>query len=170
MNIKNFEFLTHLSAIYCGSFSEHLEQLAVACPNLQQLNSYDNVNCLKSLQGLRAIATCQKLKGLKIFGISVKDLENCVQLWEVLLTIEVCCMLCSERSTQTKEIISLHQKCLQLKALEPYCKCTKCDDTKQPLLLSNFPSLNHCSTDIENFIICNRLKYLCYFQNSTCWK
>ena len=46
-----------LLAAKCGFFCEHLEQLAIACPNLQQLNLKENVNCLKSLQGLRAIAT-----------------------------------------------------------------------------------------------------------------
>jgi len=176
MSIKNIEFLTHLSAANCGFFSMHLEQLAVACPNLQQLSLLRNVNCLKSLQGLRAIANCQKLEGLNIREISVKDLESHVQLWEVIvdlqltyLSIDLCCLLCSEGGNQTK-IISLHQKCLKLKALESYYSCTKCDETKLPLVLSNFPSLIHCITDIENIIICDRLKYLHYWHNKHSWE
>ena len=52
-----------------------------ACPNLQQLGLLKNVNCLKSLQGLRVIATyCQKLEDLNIIGVSVELVENCVQL------------------------------------------------------------------------------------------
>ena len=38
-------------------YSDHLEQLAIACPNLQQLGLLKNVNCLKSLQSLCVIAT-----------------------------------------------------------------------------------------------------------------
>ena len=112
-----------------------------------------------------------------IQGILVKDLESCVQLWEVLvdlqltyLGIDVCCLLCSEGGTQTKKIISLHQKCLKLKALESYCSCTKCDETKQPLLLSNFPSLIHFVTSIENVTICNGLKYFQYWRNKHSWE
>ena len=59
LNINNIKFLTHFNAAGCGFFySGHLEQLAIACPNLQQLNLWKNINCLKNLQGLRAIATC----------------------------------------------------------------------------------------------------------------
>jgi len=86
MNIKNIEFLTHLSAANCGCFSMHLKQLAVACPNLQQLSLLHNVNCL---QGLHAIANCQKLEGLNIRAISVKDLESHVQLWEVIVDLQL---------------------------------------------------------------------------------
>ena len=36
--------------------SKHLEQIALACPNLRHLNLQDNYDRLASLQGLRAIA------------------------------------------------------------------------------------------------------------------
>jgi len=33
----------------------HLEQLGISCPNIQQLNLQYSHDCLRSLQGLRAI-------------------------------------------------------------------------------------------------------------------
>jgi len=72
--IASFQFVTKFFACVGGSFnsfssgrfdsfcSEHLEQLAIACPNLQRLSLLHNENCLKNLQGLRTIAnSCQKL-------------------------------------------------------------------------------------------------------------
>ena len=184
MNINNIEFLTRFSATKCGFFSEHLEQLAIACPNLQQLNLKENVNCLKSLQGLRAIATHRKLEGLNILEISLGELESCVKLWEILvdlqltyLAIDLCCLLCSEEDNHTKEsIISLHQKCLKLKALESYATCTKCFEvedlleTEELLLQFNFLSLIHCVTDIDNVNIGDRLKYLYYVSDRHSWE
>ena len=177
--IIDIGFLTHFSACRCNVFySGHLEQLAVVCPNLQQLNLLGNVNCLKSLQGLRAIATyCQKLEGLNITEISVKQVENCVKLWEILvdlhltnLGIELCCLLCFGKDYQSKQsVISLHQKCLKMKALEAYSykKCTKCVKNKQPLLLSNFPVLIRCITRYIDLInICEKLRYLWYVGNN----
>ena len=175
-NSKNIEFLTHLSVANSGFCSEHLEQLAVACPNLEQLNLMDNITCLKRLQGLRAIAAYQKLQGLSISGIPVGQLESCVKLWEILidlqltyLRIDLCCLACSELDKKT--IISLHQKCLKLKALESYSRpsCTTCSETEQSLLLFNFPSLIHCVTNIENVVICDRLKYLFYMGERYFW-
>jgi len=172
-NVKNIEFLTHFSATRCSFFcSEHLEQLAIVCPNVQQLNLTGSVNCLKSLRGLRAIATNQRLEGLNIAGVSHAQLESGIKLWELLvdlqlthLAIDLCCLLCSEGDFDTKErIISLHQKCLKLKALQSELQpsCTMCCETKERLLLSNFPSLIHFITSTNDFIIGDRLKYLCY--------
>ena len=177
--IVNIEFLTHFDVAQCDTFyTGHLEQLAVACPNLQHLNLLDNVNCLKCLQGLRAIATCcQKLEGLNIVGISVKEVECCVKLWEILvdlqltyLAIELCCLQCFVGNDQTKHtiIIGLYQKCLKMKALESYCEnyCTNCIENDQPLQLSNFPSLIHCITDDIDINICEKLRYLRYTGNN----
>ena len=84
------EFLTHFSAFSCDYFySGHLEQLAIACPNLQQLDLAMNINCLKNLQGLSAIASCQKLQGLSIDGISVEQVESSVRLWEILIDLQL---------------------------------------------------------------------------------
>ena len=172
---SNVEFLTHFSVTRCDEFSsDHLEQLAIACPNLQQLNLLKNVNCLKSLQGLCAIANCRNLQGLNILGISVKQVKSCVQLWEILvdlqltnLAIDICCLLCFEDDQTKQIIIGLHQKCLNMKSLESLCIetctwCTKCVKNEQ-LQLSNFPSLIHCiSINIERINISEKLKYLWY--------
>ena len=72
LNITNLKVLTHFSAKKCGFYSGHLEQLAIACPNIQRLNLQENVSCLNNLQGLRAIAIgCRKLESLNIMKISV---------------------------------------------------------------------------------------------------
>ena len=58
--------------------SGHLEQVAIACPNLQRLNLQCNKRCLKKLQGLQSIAThCNQLKGLNL--VTIGKVENQVQ-------------------------------------------------------------------------------------------
>jgi len=179
MTVNNIEFLTHFDASQRDFYSGHLEQLAIACPNLQQLSLFDNVNCLKSLQGLRAIATfCKYLAGLNIIGISGGQVESCVQLWEILvdlqlsyLAIGLCCLLCFE-DYETKQIVtSLYQKCSRMKALESYRDhdCTYCADNEQLLELSNFPSLIHCITCNINIVnIPEKLRYLKYAYGNIC--
>ncbi|XP_065912364.1 uncharacterized protein [Dysidea avara] len=177
LKINNMNFLTHFSANNYGLFhSSHLEQLAITCPNLQVLNLRKNVNCLKCLRGLQAISThCRKLKGLNIFGISVKEVESCVRLWEIIvdlqltyLAIELCCLLFCGVDNQI--IVSLHQKCLKMKSLEFSSSCTKCDENKQPLVLSNFPLLIHCRTDnIDSVHIFEKLKYWYCVNDRIAW-
>ena len=172
--ITNIKFLTHFNASLCGSlYPGHLEQLAVACPSLQQLNLARSVNCLRKLQGLHAIASCcQKLASLNILGFSVEEVENCVQLWKILadlqlssLAIEFCCLQCFEED-QTKEIIiGLHKKCYKMKALQSFCehRCPKCTENKQPLQLSYFQLLIYCATvGIDLPSICEKLRYMSY--------
>ena len=172
-NPADITFITHFDVSEYGLLdSSHLEQLAFACPKLQQLNLFGNNNCLKSLQGLRVIASCcQKLEGLNISRISVDKVESCVQLWKILtdlqltyLAAEMCCLLCFEDQQIKQIVFHLQQKCLKLKALESSCEisCTKCTDNKQPLLLTNFPLLIHCVTKDINIVINERLKYLLY--------
>ena len=83
-------------------YSDHLEQLAVACPNHQRLNLKDVDNCLESLHGLRAIVTaCKNLQGLNLTGISVSQVESYLLLWELLssaknlthLAVELCTLI-----------------------------------------------------------------------------
>ena len=160
-DMTDLTFVTHFDASLCKLLhSGHLEQLAVMCPNLQQLNLEDNVNCLKSLQGLRVIASCSKLQGLNLLGIQVKDVESRVRLWEILvdlrllyLAIELCVLLPYGEDDQTKQkIIGFYQKCSKLKALELYrgdlSHCPNCRSFigGQTSVLSNFPSLTNCLT------------------------
>jgi len=173
LKLANIEFLTHFVAAQCNIFfSGHLEQLAAACPNLKELNLLDNVNCLRNLRGLRAVAnSCQNLEGLNIIGIPASEVECCVKLWEILadlqlsyLAIELCCLQCFEENSK-EIIIGFHQKCIKMKALESYYEnhCLNCTENDRPLQMSNFPSLIHCimrNTDIAD--ICDNLKYLKY--------
>ena len=69
----------------CTLHSGHLEQLAIACPNLQRLNLNNSSFFLESLQGLQAIAShCHHLQGLDIGNIhlsyDLSKLENHILL------------------------------------------------------------------------------------------
>jgi len=172
--LTHIGFITYFDAsTYSFFYSSHLEQLANAFPHLQHLNLLGNINCLKSLQGLSAIATCcQKLEGLNILGISYEEVEDCIQLWRILvnlqltyLAIELCCLLCYENNQTKQSVFSLHQKCVKMKALESCLgkNCAKCAGNTHPLLLSNFPLLIHGVFEGINMVsICERLRYLQY--------
>ena len=190
-DITSLNFVTHFDASYCRLYSGHLEQLAMACPNLLELNLRKNFNCLKSLAvGLRVIADrCKNLRGLNLLDISVVEVENYIQLWEILadmrltyLAIEVCALIPRKRYKYTKKTIAgLYQKCLDLKALEfgYYFTCVECrtiaDRQGELLLLSNFTSLIHIFADCDSYqpnllqdILtgCEMLKYLNYSSKS----
>ena len=101
-------------------------------------------------------------------------MENCVQLWEILvdlhltyLDIELCFLQCFEGDDQSKQSIinRLHQKCIKMEALEAYRDkdCNKCVENEQLLILSNFPLLIHCVTEnIDVINIYEKLIYLWY--------
>jgi len=75
----NFSCVTHFDlSNYRYSFhSGHLEQVALACPNLQIMNLQNCLRCLKSLQGLQAIAShCQNLQGLNLLSVHVSLVED----------------------------------------------------------------------------------------------
>ena len=75
--IGNFNSLSNVNFSGVNIYSGHLEQLAIACPNLEQLNLRNAQNSLKSLQGLRAIVdTCRNLQGLNLVGIPVSSVES----------------------------------------------------------------------------------------------
>ena len=182
-DIANLAFLTHFNATDCHQLhSGHLEQLTIACPNLLELNLENNINCLKSLHGLGAVAAgCKKLQGLNVLYIPVKNVENQVQLWKILveakltyLGIDWCTLFPHEVDEQVKEtIVSLHQKCSDLIALEVlYVEdgCDQCElicEDGDFLLLSNFISLVHLYVDAyqhptavkDIFSGCKMLKY-----------
>ena len=90
----NYVFNFDLSCCRC-LLSGHLEQLAIACPNLRRLNLQSGKKCLTNLQGLRSIASyCSNLQGLLI---GIPEVEDKVQFWEVLsgmglpqLELELC--------------------------------------------------------------------------------
>ena len=111
--------VTHFDLVQCSSFcSGHLEQLAIACPNLQRLNLQDCYFCFDSLQGLQAIAShCHNLQGLNLLGIlCVSKVEDQTRLWEILsnmklthLEVEYCVL--RSKAANKEKLICLHQKC-----------------------------------------------------------
>ena len=167
--------LTHFNASCCQLHSGQLEHLAMACPNLLELNLQNNANCLKNLQGLRTIADCCKnLRGLNLLSIAVEDVENHVQFWEILMELKLtylgidwCVLLPYDMDRHVKEsVINFHHKCSDLKALEVENHCDQCKD-RDFVLLSNFSSLVHLHantsrypTAVEDIVSsCKMLKY-----------
>ena len=167
--------------------SNHLQQLAVVCPNLQQLYLEGNVNCLEDLQGLHAIVnTCQNLKSLNLAGIPVSWVESYLLLWELLssikkltyLAIELCVIfLYSLDNDVEQKLITMCKGFHSLLALDVCCEggryqlrhCSSCYSLNEDFLLVHFPSLTYCVMwNMDEFYVgysfpeCRRLKYLRY--------
>jgi len=180
--IASLNLITEFDLSFENSFcSLHLEQLAMLCPNLQRLKLCCVRSCLKSLQGLRTIASnCHSLQGLNLMCIPVTEVENHLQLWEILsdmkltyLAMDLCLFVSSvERETLAR----LYKKCTNLLALEssvPNChKCWNVFTENSTSLFSYFPMLKHCvfnvdrhccETAVHDLITsCNKLKCLYY--------
>ena len=173
-DIDNLTFISHFDASFCQLHSGHLEQLAMACPNLLELNLRGNKNCLKRLQGLhKIVACCQNLRGLNLSLISVDDMENQVQLWELFtdlkltyLAINLCALIPSEVDQQA--IFISYQDCRYLKALEFFGDyCSKCKRVWELSSLSHFSSLEHlCAENVKHLVVikeilggCKQLKH-----------
>ena len=184
---KHLSYPSHLHSVSyvdmsnSGACPDHLKQLAVVCPNLEQLNLQNNVNCLKDLEGLRAIVhTFQNLESLNLAGISVSSVESYLLLWELLsclkklthLVIDLCVLQPPDSSDANKQsLASMFRSCRKLMALEicrDYSQSgMECSSSKEDFLFSCFPSLTHCTMwdfrysgimyAISN---CHRLKYL----------
>ena len=177
------KFVIHFDLSCCEYLlSDHLEQLAVTCPNLQQLNVMDSDECLRNLRGLQAIATyCDNLQGLNLLGIPVTEIENQVQLWQILSNIQlthlaVClCVMEPVVVNDRNKLIEVYQKFVVLKALEfhstsspDYC-CYEHEKLsgRETLLLSYFPVLEFCIINNIHLLAlqhiinnCKELKYL----------
>ena len=78
--INNITFITYFDASNCRMLdSDHLEQLSIACPNLQRLELCGNLICLSDLQGLRSLASnCKNFQGLNLHEI--RDSYGCDRL------------------------------------------------------------------------------------------
>jgi len=180
--INNLESVIDFDVSCCDTME--LTQLAIACPNLQRLNLKKNLQCLRDLQGLRAISiSCCNLQGLNLLGIPVTVVEDQTQLWEILsdmklthLAVELCVLLPS--TTNKQFLIRSFQKCVCLQALESRLLCSECklrfvDDIVS--VLAHFPSLIHCVLTVhdhhytkgvqEVLNSCKKLKYLQYTEN-----
>ena len=159
---KHFNYTSHLHSVSYVDISNlnvcssHLEQLAVVCPNLQQLNLQGNDNCLKDLQGLRAIInTCENLEILSLDKIPVSWVESFLLLWELLsslkklthLVIDLCMVKlydgCDDADKQ--KLITMFKQCHSLQSMEIYCRsyCTECSSNTD-FFFSYFLSLTYC--------------------------
>ena len=109
-SVTSLTSVTYFDASYCCTlYPGHLEQLSIACPNLQRLDLCGNSECLNNLQGLHSLANnCKSLQALNLLRIHVNDREyDCLQLWEILcimkltqLAIEVWMIsICDNRSS-----------------------------------------------------------------------
>ena len=194
-DVSGLSFLTDFTATRRGLLCSHLEQLSVACPNLERLNLSGNPSCLESLKGLRNIVYhCHKLQAINLENIHVTKIQNCMELWELLseikmlnhLRIEMCTMksfieivVCSQHSIVKLALKFMHLKRLELMFnddREAPCIPSK-DDLHQayPVLLSQFPSLVCCFVEnrigtivVDMITKCKHLKYFKY--NCNCWE
>ena len=174
---KHFNSTSHSNSFSCIDLSRatvcsnHLEQLAVACPNLQRLNLKDNVDCLEDMQGLHAVVSiCQNLEGLNLAGISLSSVESCLAVWELLssmkklthLAINLCILKpCDLDDGSKSRLINMVASCHSLQALELHChfnrsinqigqfdrrykNCCSIESSNTDFTFSHFPSLTHC--------------------------
>ena len=185
LNCTHLHTVSYIDISYANVNSNHLQQLAIECPNLQQLYLEGNVNCLKDLQGLRAIVnTCQNLKSLDLAGISVSLVESYLLLWELLssikkltyLAIELCMIFLYDLDNDDKQkLFTMCKGCHSLLALDVYCdgrhyqgmNCRECLSLNENFLFIHFPSLTYCAmSNMEDcylgytFPECHCLKYL----------
>jgi len=147
----NLSFATHFDLLNCQSLhSGHLEQLAIACPNLHRLNLQNCSRCLVSLRGLQAIAShCHNLQGLNLLNICISKVEDHILLWKILsnmklthLAVDFCAFI--SEVTNKEKLIFTFQNCWTIRAIQ----CGDCyleDFTNEDaLILSYFPSLKYC--------------------------
>jgi len=183
--ITSLRFVTHFDVGQCESFlPSHLEEVAIACPNLQQLVLARCTSCLKSLHGLRAIAKhCYNLQGLNILSIAVIHVEDQVELWEILSNLKLThlvanyCLIspCAAVADRDKEkMICFYQKCSHLVAIESStsinCKGCRFLVDEDLLVLREFPSLRYLKLfnfkSVEGIITdCKEVK--CFVIHST---
>ena len=187
--ISNFNTVSNVDFSYANINPGHLEQLAIACPNLERLNLRYAKNCLQSLKGLRAIVdTYQNLQGLNLVGMPTSSVESYLLLWELLssikklthLAIDPCMLIhinnnCYNAADKDK-LIGMLGNCDSLKALElmQTFHCYECEKVSSVndlnLMFSYFPSLVYvrlshvqCTTAFDYTITnCRQLKYLYY--------
>ena len=149
-----FNSVVHFELSCCYFLlSGHLEQIAITCPNVQRLSLRSSKKCLRSLQGLRSVASyCSNLQGLNLIGIT--EVEDRAQFWEVLsgmklthLALELCV---AEPTTGDEKIkvIELHQKLISLLAIELvsgwYCNICSGLRKKECIVAANFPFIEFC--------------------------
>ena len=140
--IPHLRTVSYVDISYENVNSNHLQQLAVACPNLQQLHLRGNVNCLKDLKGLQAIVEkCKNLKSLNLAGIDVSRVESYLLLWDLLsslkkltlLTIDLCMILLYDFDDDDQQrLVTKCKSCHSLLALIVHLgreSCIECNSS-----------------------------------------
>ena len=169
-DVTSLNFVTDFDFSLCTFLhSGHLEQLAIACPNLQHLNLIGNSECLRSLKGLNKIAqNCSDIRGLNLLYISLDEVEDHILLWDILcdmkkltfLAVEVCLFgtgVITNILLDVHTICTLFSKFTSLHGLEIFTRspCMEClrgelDQRWVWVFLSKFPSLRHCILDCDD--------------------
>ena len=180
LTFSTLSSVTFFIAGFCGDiYPGHLEQIAIACPNLQWLNLKGCYESLQSLKGLQSIVNmCQDLQGLNIADIPIMEVESYVLLWQVIsgipklthLSLGLCLLIVPDH-LHKQRMANIFRTCHSLQALEiVYGWCGDCVEWSiEDLLLSHFPSLTYCKLSYDNpnvlqgiVTTCKNLKYLCY--------
>jgi len=147
----NLNCATHFDLSSCHSlFPGHLEQIAIACPNLQRLNLRDCSRCLESVKGLKTIASHRRnLTGLNL--LHIPNVEDHILLWEILsdmklthLAIDYCNL--TLKCLNKEKLIAFLRKCSTIKGIH-------CDHTVNgKAMLSYFKSLEYCYLESNEFL------------------
>ena len=163
----------------------HLEQLAIACPNIERLNLQSNGDCLTNLRGLQTIVCrCHNFCGLNLGYVPVTSVENHLKLWKILseakliyLLIDLCIIYPRFKSNPLydKQLCGYFEKCTSLLALqvESFYVCVVCRNSAFDWsMLSHFPALSYCRIDsnhpnvLQDVLI--KCKKLTIFQFNSC--
>ena len=162
-SVDSLDCVTELNILQYDDKSDVLEQLAIACPNLQRLSIQGYTDIAYTLEGLRAIALhCLDLRGLNLSDIGVRVTDCYLGLWEILsemklthLYIETCALFGA--NSDEERLLHLFQKCSSLQALQiqqlSYDFCDWCMGWEYEAnwsLLSHFPALKYCRLSIKH--------------------
>ena len=126
--ISNLYSVSNVILCCVNIYPGHLEQLAIACPNLERINLMHATNCLQSLKGLYAIV--DKCKNLQGINVPISCVEGNLLLWELLSSAEKLTHLAIDVSTLThhgncdnvdqQKLIGLLKSCGNLKHLKSW--------------------------------------------------
>jgi len=178
--VHSINFVTEVNFYHIQVKPGYLEQLALACPNIERLNLEKSYDCLTNLRGLQTVAYhCYNLCGLNLRRIPVTLVENHLKLWKILsgmklthLVIDFCALNPPFKSDPAydMQLWNYFEKCTSLLALQVESKCEACDNSVIELsMLSHFPILAYCciynyflNAAVQGVLDCKRLKIFCY--------
>ena len=127
--ISNLYSVSNVDFTIMDIYPGHLEQLAIACPNLERINIQNVSRCLQNLKGLHAIVDkCKNLQGIYLARIPVSRVECHLLLWGLISSVKKLTHLAIHLSMLThhgycadvdqQKLIRLLKSCNNLKALE----------------------------------------------------